>query len=230
MGEGSDSDGPLGSGDYLVQDGDGFSSIAEAHGFFADTLWNLPENAALKEGRRSKEVLMAGDRVHIPDLRLKEESRATDLVHRFKRRGVPVQIRFQVRAQDGTEFGEKDYVLRVGKRRYEGKTGSDGRLEHWVAPAAKSGRLTVQIDEPGYPATLAWTLGIGRISPAGTLAGLQERLTNLGYDCGDESGEIGPETRAALNAFRTRYEIEAPEDEDTIDAATREKILSVYGV
>ena len=33
-----------------------------------------------------------------------------------------------------------------------------------------------------------------------------------------------------LNAFRTRYEIEAPEDEDTIDAATREKILSVYGV
>ena len=46
--------------------------------FYWQTLWNLPENAALKTLRKNQNVLMAGDTLHIPDLTVKQETRPTD--------------------------------------------------------------------------------------------------------------------------------------------------------
>ena len=52
--------------DYTVQSSDCMSSIAYENGFFWKTLWNLPDNTALKAQRKNPNVLMTGDIVHIP--------------------------------------------------------------------------------------------------------------------------------------------------------------------
>ena len=211
---------PVGDGNYTVQPGDGMSSIAERHGFFADTLWNLPQNAALKSSRKSAEVLLPGDRVHVPDLRQKQESRPVDLVHQFKRKGVPVEIRFSVVEEGGRVFADKPYVLSIGQRRYEGRTDAKGELHHWVSPSAHSGTLTVTLDEPGYPSKLVRELRIGHLQPVESVAGYQARLQNLGYYKGPVSGTETEATRAAIRRFQGAEGLDATGEADrtTLDA------------
>jgi hypothetical protein len=78
--------------DYEIRDGDCVSSVAFAHGFLWETLWNDPKNAALKEKRKDPNILKAGDVLHIPDLRLNEEQCGVDQLHRFQRKGVPAKL------------------------------------------------------------------------------------------------------------------------------------------
>lgn len=87
---------PVGTGDYVVQDGECVASIAFEHGFFWETVWNDPGNAELRRCRRTPFVLLPGDRVAIPQLRLKYESRPTDQRHQFVRKGVPVIVKVKV--------------------------------------------------------------------------------------------------------------------------------------
>ena len=82
--------------DYKVADGDCLSSIAFARGFFWETLWNLGENAELKNKRKDPNILHPGDVLHIPDLRLKEESCATENEYKFKLKGVPAKLKLKL--------------------------------------------------------------------------------------------------------------------------------------
>lgn len=78
--------------EYEIRDGDCVSSIAFAHGFVWETLWNDPRNAALKDKRKDPNILNAGDVLYIPDLRLNEEQCGVDRLHRFQRKGVPAKL------------------------------------------------------------------------------------------------------------------------------------------
>ena len=40
-----------------------------------------------------------------------------------------------------------------------------------------------------------------------TVEGLQDRLNNLGYYCGEEYGEIGEYTQEAIREFQNDYEL-----------------------
>ncbi|MEJ7712150.1 MAG: hypothetical protein WKF84_20390 [Pyrinomonadaceae bacterium] len=80
--------------DYIVRAGDCINSIAFERGFFWETLWGHPKNAELKSKRRNPNILKEGDVVHIPDLTIKEESRATEGQHHFKLKGAAGQITF----------------------------------------------------------------------------------------------------------------------------------------
>ena len=52
-------------------------SIAFEQGFFWKALWDLAENAELKQ-RREPNVLLPGDRVTIPAIQLRQENVATE--------------------------------------------------------------------------------------------------------------------------------------------------------
>lgn len=217
---------PVGEGGCVVRPGDGMASIAFARGFFWETLWNHPANAALKAARRTPEILLPGDRVTVPPLRPKVVAAETARRHVFRRRGVPARIRFCLRDGEGRPWADRRYVLEVGERRFDQRTGADGMIDHPAPPSAALARLSFWPAEAGYPEEVSWTLHVGHIDPIETLRGVQARLTNLDFDCRGEEGRAGERTRAAVARFQATHGLEATGD---IDDATRAKVLEVYG-
>lgn len=216
--------GPVGQGNWVVEPGEGMSYIAEKSGFFWKTLWQLPENKALAEARNDPDVLLPGDRVTVPALRQKSEQRQTDLVHVFKRKGVPFLIRFYVLDEEGEAIANRPYRLKVGTRLYEGRSGKDGLIEHWVTPSARQAQLSLMAqDDPGEVERV-WQIAVGHLEPKGSIRGVQARLANLGYFAGEPTGEMEEETRAALMAFQAAAGLSATgeldsDTEDALDAA-----------
>ena len=92
---------------HKIKQGECISSIAEHYGFFPDDIWDDPANAELKEKRKDKNVLFAGDLVVIPDKRLLEETCATEQHHRFRRKRVPEIFRVRLRLLDGEPRADK---------------------------------------------------------------------------------------------------------------------------
>jgi N-acetylmuramoyl-L-alanine amidase len=51
----------------------------------------------------------------------------------------------------------------------------------------------------------SFTIKLAHVDPLHTIEGLQDRLNSLGYRCGDEHGQIGPETEQAIREFQADY-------------------------
>jgi peptidoglycan hydrolase-like protein with peptidoglycan-binding domain len=67
---------------------------------------------------------------------------------------------------------------------------------------------------------------LGALEPADSLAGIQARLNNLGFEAGPVDGIMGPKTRRGLNAFRRAHEM--PES-NSLDETTQKKIVDLHG-
>ena len=157
-----------------------------------------------------------------PPLRAKQESRPTDLVHRFKRKGVPAEIAFVLRDKDGAPIPNRTYRLRVGSRLYQGSTNPQGGLRHYVLPVATRAILELESDDPSSQSPQRWTIAIGRLAPKTSRLGIQQRLINLGY-LKESEAEIGsPDVQAAILRFLSSQGLDTDSDEDTLaDALDR---------
>lgn len=220
----------VGQGDYIVREGDCISSIAHEHGFFWETIWDLPENAELKDARVNPFVLLKGDRVTVPALRAKEESCSAEAKHRFKRKGVPGEIEMVLTElttddpvpKDFTNSTEGEYevpepptlspkpikntayVLEIDGILKTGKTDSAGKVKASIPPNARSGQIKVR---PGQPDELIIPLALGHLDPPTTWAGLAHRLRNLGYTVtgfpeGNAEGHTPAGMVEAIKAFQ----------------------------
>lgn len=81
---------------HIVRQGECIASISAQHGFFWETLWNLPENSKVKEDHKTPTILKPGSEVFIPDKREKEEDCSTANRHRFRRKGTPAKLRLRI--------------------------------------------------------------------------------------------------------------------------------------
>ena len=178
-----------------VKQGDGVTRLADQHGFFSETIWNHADNADLKKLRKQMDVLMPGDTVIVPDLRPKKLPCATEERHRFQRKGIPAILRLQI--VDRTEpRANQSYRLVVDGVILRGTTDATGTLEEYVPATAQSGALYIGPDEHHI------ALDLGHLDPVDELTGVQKRLNNLGYHCGEPNGEINDDTRRALQRFQ----------------------------
>ena len=212
-----------GSGNYEVQEGDCMASIAAAHGFFWQTLWNLPENADLKAARKDPYVLLPGDQVYIPPKRIEWQPRPTDQRHQFVLKGVPEKVRLVFTDEFDQPLADLPYTLVIDRiHRFTGQTDANGAIEQPIAPDAQKGHIV--IGKPGE--TREYPLGLGCLDPIDSITGLQARLQNLGFYDGPIDGRFTPQTQTAVMLFQDTYKLEAT---GKYDEATQAKLEDVYG-
>jgi len=204
--------------DYKVKQGDCISSIAERHGLFWDKVWNHPKNSRLKEQRKDPNVLYPGDILFIPEKDKREESGGTEQRHRFKKKGTPAKLRLQI-MEDDQPRANVDYTLVIDGQIFSGTTDGDGKIEQSIPPNAKKGVLILENDTP-------ISLQLGHIDPIEMITGVQQRLLNLGFDCGGVNGNLDPETKKALREFQETYGLTVSGE---LDTPTKDKLLQKHG-
>lgn len=208
---------------HTVRKGESLPSIAERYGF-ADwkTIYENAKNGDFRQKRTDPYVLAPGDQIFIPDKEQKYVKVATEQLHRFQLKRQMAQVRLVLEDEEGTAFADMAYQLKVGDEVFEGKTDRAGVLEAEVPAIADEGELTLWVDaENSY----TWMIEIGHLDPIDTIPGVQARLNNLGFDCG-ESGQLDEATKEALAAFQEAQGLEATGEPDE---ATQSKLLEAHG-
>ena len=175
-------------------------SLAQQNGLLWQTVWNA--NPDLQAVRGNPNVLMPGDIVQIPDLVEKHESGATELRHKFVKKGARAKFRLLLERYD-TPIRNRQYFLDVDGERCEGKTDNAGFLEVFISPTARHGQLEIPDEGLRFP------LEFGHLDPVSETTGLQHRLENLGFLTTGVTGELDEPTIAALIAFQSSANLPA---------------------
>ncbi|APR76826.1 Hypothetical protein A7982_02173 [Minicystis rosea] len=203
---------------HVCEPGECVTKLAARFGFLPDTLWGTPENRALREAREDGNILDPGDVVVVPARRLRWIEVTTGQRYLLKRKGIPARFRVRFLIGDHPRIGvpylleiETDDSALVPHRR--GSTDEGGFVEACVPPSARAAKITLGKREIHH-------FRIGEVRPIDTVAGVQERLENLGYRCDDEVGVLGASTRDALRSFQRDHGLTASGDCDKPTRAT----------
>ncbi len=191
------------------------SSIGFDTGFFPQTLWELPENASLREKRESPNILREGDEVFIPDLRIKQQTAAVNLRHRFKRKGIPEILRVRFLDELGEPRSGMKYELKIAGLLRNGETDESGWLEEWIPPDAMEATITILDETDETPIEEKYEVKLGQLNPSKDRDGVRARLENLGIECGETEEDFA----LAISSFQNRYddlEVTGVADEKTV--------------
>lgn len=205
---------------YIVKQGDCISSIAFKYGLFPDTIWNDSKNSKLKQDRKDPNVLLPGDEVYIREKEEKEESCESEKKHRFKRKGVPERLRLQFMDEEGKGRANEAYVLDIDGELSDSKTDKDGKVEIWISPNAKKGKITFRDSGEEYE------LQLGELDPVTEVTGVQARLGNLGFYEGQVDGKMSEELENAIRYFQEKKGLDPT---GKLDEPFRQKLENVYG-
>ncbi len=192
---------------YQVKQGDCIFSISFANGFFADTIWEHPNNAELKKERKDPNVLMPGDVVFVPDKRLKEVSEPTNQVHKFKCKNTPKMFRIQI-VRLGIPVKDMEYKIDIDGVEKEDKTDGQG----WIKPAAILPNAKVAKLELADGSKYEFNLG--HLDPIDEVTGIQGRLYGLSYYDGAINGQFDDKTKEALKIFQRSNKLEVTGEAD----------------
>jgi hypothetical protein len=209
------------AGYITVQEGACVNSIAFQYGFAPDTIWNHPNNAALRTPDRSISILQPGDSVYVPDKTIKQISAPTDQVTVFKRNGVPAKLKLRFVDQEGNARASVSYRLDVdGKTIATGYTDPDGSIEQSIQPNANSGLVFLNETE-------TYNLKLGSMDPSSQEMGVRKRLKNLGL-LADETNDS--QAANAKQAFLVQYLPDtSPSDGGTFPQSAVQKLVEVHG-
>jgi hypothetical protein len=206
---------------YQVKQGDCISSIAFEHGFFADTIWNHPNNKTLKEKRQDLNILLPGDLVFIPDKQIKEVSEPTNQVYKYRLKNSPARLNLVLKYY-GEPLKGKTYKLDIDGTLSQGKTDAEGKVSLSIPPDAKKGKLTVGEGEK----QIEYELELGKLDPINEVKGFKKRLQNLGYEVGNLDSEMSDVFKRSISLFESENELE-PSGE--INQNNQNKLKEIYG-
>ncbi len=197
-----------------------------------------------------------GDRVEIPDFTEKRESGNTDQFNVFKVDVEKLFLRLRVLADNFTAIANADYELAVDElpTPLTGKTNAQGQIEAEIPRTSMTASLTVraparQTDPPPStgtgggavppagavrgPVPCTWNLLIGALNPImenapdqWCIAGVQQRLNNLGINTGPVDGIRGPNTESAVKAFQQIFGLKV--DGKPGQGETQPKLVDVH--
>ena len=226
---------------HTVVQGEHISHIARRYGFTSfKPIWHAAENAALREKRKTPDVLFPGDQVFIPERAIREEPRPTDQRHRFVKQGETLMLRVVLKGFRDEPLKRHEGTLRVESDGKNFNSKEDGLLEREIAPTAEHG-LILDTGEAGALADAdeqrELQLKIGHLDPVDELSGQMARLNNLGYGAGPvPTRALSPKEEADI---RTSMTFRSAVEEFQCDAGllvdgkcgkqTQAKLLAVHG-
>jgi Putative peptidoglycan binding domain/LysM domain len=214
------------SSTYRVKQGDHISGIARQFGFSDyQTLWNDPNNAALKALRVNPNVLFPGDQVYIPDLVPSEFPRPTDAMHKFDVHVKTLKICLVLEDLYEKPIAGAACTLQVGYNKSQLTTDGSGQLQQEVAPDAKEGSVTIMAPQTPVQGTQI-PIKIGHLDPVEEVSGQQARLQNLGYYLGKIGGTGDAELESAIEEFQCDAGIGV---DGICGPATQAKLKQVHG-
>jgi len=215
---------PEGTGEYTVKQGEDIESIAYRNGLFWQTVWQDPGNDELRNHRRHPNALLPGDKVHIPKKRIQQVSASTDAKSRFRLKGVPSKLHLVLLDADEQPRANLEYRLSIDGELADGKTSAAGEIIETIAPDAQVCMLTVGQTETGTEEE--YEVDLGYMDPVETLSGVQGRLNNLGFECGEPDGQLSPQTTAAIRAFQKTHSLS---ETGELNAAVCDKLVKTHG-
>jgi N-acetylmuramoyl-L-alanine amidase len=171
--------------------------------------------------RRGPNILLPGDRLTIPPFGIKDVDRPTERLNRFALLGDLVFLRIRVMERD-QPLALKPFTLTVGGLTINDTTGPDGTIEAQIPPTATAGFLRVGSGEDLFQMTLK----LGALNPVESNTGVQQRLLNLGFNCGPIDGIVGPRTRGAIRNFQGRFGLNV---DGKMNAETRNRLKQEHG-
>jgi N-acetylmuramoyl-L-alanine amidase len=207
---------------HSVEQGEHLSEIALKYGFAKyQTIWDHPQNAALKKKRVNPNVLFPGDVIFIPKSAYKELPCATGEKHKFVVPGSPpLTLRVIVRNRKGMPLADAYCELTIEGATYKLKTDGNGLIERQIPATAKIGKLRVpemQIESP---------LKIGHLDPIDEQSGLLGRLRNLGYYRGPMEEVDKDELKSAIEEFQCDFGLKVDGD---AGPKTQAKLKELHG-
>jgi hypothetical protein len=199
---------------YNVAQGDCIYSIAKQYGFAWKVLWNLPDNAALKQKRKDPNVLLVGDVVMVPEKQQKQVSCATDANHTFQLNATPARLALQMLDRNHRPRKGLKYSVSIDGEVHTGTTDGEGKINEPMPADAKKASLVLQ-DGPNAE---KYEISLGHVNPVDHETGGPQRLENLGLK------DMDP--KIALLWFQKKNGLQ---QSGKLDSQTLAKLKSVHG-
>src|SRR5882724_2062638 len=241
--------------DHTIAQGECILSIANRYGHKWETIWNAPENQALRKKREHPGVLFPGDHVSVPDRKPKTLTLPANQRHKIKvvLNLVTVRLRLMqpppppkddpttaqasgdhktVTVDDPPPPGKKDDEPRKDAAfevRVDGKVVTSGKSDGdgYIEFKLRPEVAAAElIVEAGTLKELRLPLALGGLDPITEVSGVKQRLYNLGLDCGDTTDEVHENLAAVVAAFQEAQGLGASGE---VDDQTRDRLRKVHG-
>ena len=204
---------------HTVKQGEHISSIAEQYRFLDyRTIWDNPNNAALKQKRKNPNVLFPGDQLFIPDKQYKKVDRSTGQTHRFKIKAQTVMLRLVLRDLNSEPIANMPCKLEVEGKVYQLTTNAKGMIEQLIPKTAEAGKLSFS--------NFVIPIKIGHLDPLEEISGWRARLNNLGYNAGKSEDSSERLFKSAIEEFQIDYGLKV---DGVCGPQTQAKLKEIHG-
>lgn len=213
---------------HTVVQGEHLSSIAHQYGFANyRTIWDDPQNAALKEKRRNPNVLLPGDQLFIPSREAKLVTAATGREHRFVVRRSKLMLRLTLEDLLLKPIAGAQCELTVEGVKFPLVSDAKGRIQQEIPVSARKGVLVIK-DAANRINDQVLSISIGELDPVEHPSGQKARLNNLGYFAGTPDQDDELLFQSAVEEFQCDHMGPAAVD-GKCGPKTQAQLLKVHG-
>ena len=114
-------------------------------------------------------------------------------------------LKVQLTDQKGRPWSNANVTVSLNGRQMDIRADANGYISLPVPADCDHGDLDVAVS-PAIP-TQTFSAGLNKLEPVDTVAGLQARLNNLGFNAGPVDGIMGRKTRAATRKFQSLHKL-----------------------